>query len=69
MKPCPFCGKKVEARFPFISEIKADGTWNFNHHCNFGGELTVTIDCWGRSKEECIQRWNNRGKVETNESP
>lgn len=68
MKPCPFCKKKVEARSPFLDYF-IDRTynkrrWNFSHHCNFGkGDLTVTIDCWGDTKEECIERWNNRAEV------
>ena len=72
MKPCPFCGKKVEAREPFLASfIDRDGIqrWDFSHHCNFGGiDLSVTIDCWGDTKEECIERWNNRAKVKTSES-
>lgn len=73
MKPCPFCKQKVEARMPFLDSF-IDTTynkrrWNLSHHCNFGGDdLTVTIDCWGDTKEECIERWNNRAEVETSES-
>ena len=65
MKPCPFCGKKVEARTPFLGSFFDSRAnkyrWNFNHHCNFGSEeLTVTIDCWGDTKEDCIEWWNGR---------
>lgn len=66
MKNCPFCGKKVEARLPFLGSFVDEGKqrWDFSHHCNFGSsELTVTIDCWGDTKEECIERWNNRAEV------
>jgi hypothetical protein len=67
MKNCPFCGKKVEARLPFLSSFfDPDANkmrWDFSHHCNFGGDLTVTIDCWGDTEEECIEKWNNRAEV------
>jgi len=72
MKPCPFCGKKVKAEAPFLNFFTDSDNklrWDFSHHCNFGSsELTVTIDCWGDTKEECIERWNNRAEVETSES-
>jgi hypothetical protein len=42
--------------------------WNFSHHCNYGGDLTVVIDVWGSSEEECIERWNTRAENETSES-
>lgn len=68
MKPCPFCGKKVEARIPFLTPFFDPDLnkmrWDFSHHCSFGSnELTVTIDCWGDTKKECIERWNNRAEA------
>lgn len=66
MKPCPFCGKKVKAKSPFLDSFAdRDGIqrWNLSHHCNLSGDLTVTIDCWGDTKEECLERWNRRVEV------
>jgi hypothetical protein len=69
MKKCPFCGKEVKAKYPFIGSCGGEAPfWNFSHHCNFSGDLTVVIDVWGSSEEECIERWNTRAENETSES-
>jgi hypothetical protein len=67
LKPCPFCGAKVQDECPFVSKYRdADGcmTWEVTHYCDTGDtELGVTIHVYGTTKEQAVQRWNARAAL------
>lgn len=60
MKPCPFCGAKAEARYPFLGPIHNGKTFVFDHHCAQDNGLTICIQVYGKTEDEVIKRWNGR---------
>lgn len=62
IKKCPFCGRKIEDRFPHLYEMEED-SWILNHYCNKGLPLTVVIDVYGATKEEVVDYWNERAEA------
>ena len=59
MKPCPFCGEKVEASYPFMFHVENRGKWHFSHYCK-SDDLSVCVDVYGKTEKECIKLWNRR---------
>lgn len=70
MKPCPFCGKKIDPD-GFVYGVhynELSKVWLFNHFCHkFTEGLDVTLTVYGDTKEEVIERWNSR-EDQTSES-
>ena len=65
MLRCPICGAEVEAKSPFMGYVEAYDIWNFNHHCDPDiPDLTCSINVWGKTEEEVIERWNRRAENE-----
>ena len=63
MKPCPFCGERLNDWPTTIIDMK-DGCWVISHFCKSmhrsEGGLGVTINVYGNTKEEAINNWNER---------
>lgn len=61
LKPCPFCGAKVEDKFPDVCNYDK-GKWEVNHYCETGAlaRLEVVISAYGSTKKEAVERWNRR---------
>lgn len=60
LKPCPFCGKTPNGNYPHLSYVPLLEKWNFNHTCISRKDFRFDIDLYGASKEEVIQKWNER---------
>lgn len=63
LKPCPFCGAKVEDKFPDVCQYEK-GKWAVWHYCKTDptARLEVVIRAYGSTKKEAVERWNRRGK-------
>ena len=61
IRPCPFCGAKVEDKFPDVSKI-SEGRWVITHFCDHPPdfELGVSVNAYGSTKKEAVDRWNGR---------
>lgn len=59
MKKCPLCGAEVGTRVLWIEKLNQYG---FSHCCYHNGseEPTVFISIYADTKEEIVERWNNR---------
>ena len=60
LKPCPRCGAKA-----YLSRDMADGFyfgWSAGcpRYCHYDGIHGTTIDTAEDSKEEAVEKWNNR---------
>lgn len=69
MKPCPFCGKKIDPD-DFVYGVhynELSEKWIFNHFCQ-SNPLGVVLTVYGDTKEEVIERWNSRAEDKTSES-
>lgn len=62
LKPCPFCGATYEDRKLLVLKL-TNGGWVVNHYCETDNEyeLGVTIDVYGSTREQAVERWNKRG--------
>jgi hypothetical protein len=59
MRNCPFCGEKIERGFPTFGFNPRSGKWHLEHFCDlFSPEVTVSIAVYGKTEQECIDRWN-----------
>ena len=67
MKRCPFCGEEVREDFPYFYYHEGMKLWVFDHNC-VATDLKISINLWGDTREEVIERWNNRAKVKTSKS-
>lgn len=66
LKSCPFCKDEVAQGFPYLFEM-SDGEWVYSHCCKHPvGKLSVTIDVYGNTEQEVIDKWN--GVYEDKES-
>lgn len=63
LRPCPFCGAKVEDKWPDVTRIR-EGRWVVNHYCYHhpSDELGVSVNVYGSTKKEAVDRWNNRAE-------
>lgn len=71
MKHCPFCKKKIDPDHPAygVQYNKLCNKWIFDHYCHISeDDLDIVVTVYGNTKEEVIERWNNRAKVQTSES-
>lgn len=61
LKPCPFCGEKVTDKWPNVTRI-GDRRWNVCHYCPHPPhmELGVSVNVYGSTKKEAVDRWNHR---------
>ena len=62
LKPCPFCGEKLNAELDLFQYGKEK--WTVIHYCHnyahdFHG-VSVSVSCNGATKEEAVERWNRR---------
>jgi hypothetical protein len=70
MKPCPFCGAKIDADDSIfgVRYNERSKVWLVNHFCHkFTEGLDICISVYGDTKEEVIERWNGR-EEQTSES-
>lgn len=67
LEPCPFCGAELEDNWYTAHEFDYDkGQWVLSHNCPHPiGDLNVTINIYGYSKEDVFRRWNTRFKKES----
>lgn len=63
LKPCPFCGATQGSERLRVLKL-TDGEWVVNHYCETDNEyeLGVTIDVYGVTREQAVERWNRRAK-------
>lgn len=70
MKPCPFCGKRIDKDDPTygLLYLEKQGAWFVHHVCDFDEkakpQIDVSISVYGNTKEEVIKRWNRRNADE-----
>ena len=62
LKPCPFCGEKLNAELDLLQYGKEK--WTVIHYCHnyahdFHG-VSVSVSCDGATKKEAVERWNRR---------
>ena len=63
LRPCPFCKVEMENKWPTVSMIR-EGRWVVTHYCDHPlGDMGVTINVYGSSMEEAVNRWNNQRGV------
>lgn len=62
MKPCPICGKEIDADSPCYGVHYNDimDKWVFDHWCSDEEPTSVWLSVNGKTKEEVIERWNRR---------
>lgn len=74
MKPCPFCSKPIDKDHSIYGVLYHDTLklWIFNHTCNFDPnnepQIDLTLTVYGKTKQEVVERWNNRAEVQESES-
>lgn len=68
LRKCPFCGSDHTDHWTWFSEhrdqpVHPNMAVSIMHYCypNSDGVHT-TISVYGATKEECVKRWNGRGK-------
>lgn len=68
MKPCPFCGAKIDKDdkifgVRYNEKLKR---WLLDHTCHYEPNkhpaIDVNIAVYGKTKEEVIERWNGRAE-------
>lgn len=63
LRPCPFCKGKMEDKWPNVTQI-GENRWNVCHYCPHPNEeLGVSINVYGSTKKEAVDRWNNQQGV------
>ena len=71
MKPCPFCGEKIERKHPVwgVHYNNLCEKWIFDHTCHIGTtQVDVTTTVYGDTEEEAVERWNRRAEIQKSES-
>lgn len=71
MKHCPFCKKAIDPDHIAygVRYNELCGKWIFDHFCHLSdADLDVVITVYGNTKQEVIERWNTRAKVQTSKS-
>lgn len=68
-RTCPFCKKEVDGNYPYIHFNEVMGKWIFSHYCEHpDGQFHVTIDIYGFTEQDCIDKWNGVYEDEESES-
>jgi hypothetical protein len=62
LRECPFCGR---AESPHNVRKLYDGSWVVSHFCDPEDlVLKISINVYGNTKKEAIERWNRRATDE-----
>ena len=67
LKPCPFCGAELDANDGLTVSKLPTGSWLVSHYCGIFSDLSVCIDAYGGTREEAIDKWNQRRRKQKNE--
>lgn len=66
LRRCPFCKKEVKDTRPYLHFNEKLNKWVLNHYCN--GTEAVTIDVYGKTEQEVIDKFNGIYEEQTSES-
>lgn len=66
LRRCPFCKKEVEDTHPYLHYNASLHKWVLSHYCN--KTEAVTIDVYGKTEQEVIDKWNGIYEDEESES-
>lgn len=68
MRKCPFCGSDHTDGFTSFTNLK-DGRAFLQHFCHPEiEEVVVSIGVYGKTHDECVERWNGDAEVQESES-
>lgn len=66
LRNCPFCKKKVKDRYPYFHFNEVSRKWILSHYCDHTNG--VTIDVYGLTEQDCVDKWNGVYEDKTSES-
>ena len=69
LRACPFCKKEVEQGFPYLHYHDVMGQWIYSHYCDHPeGKFHATIDVYGFTEQDVVDKWNGVYEDKTSES-
>ena len=66
LRRCPFCRKEVKDSYPYLAYFEELDKWVLSHYCNKTN--AATIDVYGKTEQEVIDKWNGIYEDEESES-